>query len=177
MARKPAKMYRRVKGPSFTRRKYMGGVPNNRILQFHTGNRRAAETGASRCSSSSASTMRARFATQHSKPPVSSRARRFERPPDPKATPCASTPIHIRCFERTSKPLEQGRTVCPRACDRPSARTWEPPLGSPAIRSLSASVATQHSTSSHGMHCAGVHEVPITLHELITGHELVPGLV
>ena len=45
MARKPAKMYRRVQGPSFTRRKYMGGVPNNRILQFHTGNRRAAETG------------------------------------------------------------------------------------------------------------------------------------
>ena len=45
MARKPAKMYRRVKGPSFTRRKYTGGVPNNRILQFHVGNRRAAETG------------------------------------------------------------------------------------------------------------------------------------
>ena len=45
MARKPAKMYRRIKGPSFTRRKYMGGVPTNRILQFYTGNRRAAETG------------------------------------------------------------------------------------------------------------------------------------
>lgn len=45
MARKPAKMYRRVKGPAFTRRKYMGGVPNNRILQYHLGNRRAAEVG------------------------------------------------------------------------------------------------------------------------------------
>ncbi len=45
MARKPAKMYRRVKGPSFTRREYMGGVPNNRILTFHVGNRVAAETG------------------------------------------------------------------------------------------------------------------------------------
>jgi large subunit ribosomal protein L10e len=45
MARKPAKMYRRVKGPAFTRRKYMGGVPNNRILSFHVGNRVAAETG------------------------------------------------------------------------------------------------------------------------------------
>ena len=45
MARKPAKMYRRVKGPAFTRRKYMGGVPNNRIMQFHVGNRSAAETG------------------------------------------------------------------------------------------------------------------------------------
>ena len=45
MARKPAKMYRQVKGPAFTRRKYMGGVPNNRIMQFHMGNRRAAEAG------------------------------------------------------------------------------------------------------------------------------------
>ena len=45
MARKPAVMYRRLKGPAYTRRKYIGGVPNNRILQFHVGNRRAAETG------------------------------------------------------------------------------------------------------------------------------------
>ena len=45
MARKPAKMYRRLKGPAFTRRKYIGGVPNNRIHQYHVGNRRAAETG------------------------------------------------------------------------------------------------------------------------------------
>ena len=45
MARKPAKMYRRISGPAYTRRKYMGGVPNNRILQFHTGNRRLAELG------------------------------------------------------------------------------------------------------------------------------------
>jgi large subunit ribosomal protein L10e len=45
MARKPASMYRQLKGPAYTRRKYMGGVPNNRIHQFHVGNRRAAETG------------------------------------------------------------------------------------------------------------------------------------
>ena len=45
MARKPAKMYRRVSGPAYTRRKYMGGVPNNRILQYHMGNRRLSETG------------------------------------------------------------------------------------------------------------------------------------
>jgi large subunit ribosomal protein L10e len=44
MARKPAKMYRRLKGQAFTRRKYIGGVPNNRILTFHVGNRVAAET-------------------------------------------------------------------------------------------------------------------------------------
>lgn len=45
MARKPASMYRRLKGPAYTRRKYIGGVPNNRIHQYHVGNRRAAETG------------------------------------------------------------------------------------------------------------------------------------
>tara|TARA_B110000444_G_scaffold259360_2_gene302884 strand:- start:25369 stop:25953 length:585 start_codon:yes stop_codon:yes gene_type:complete len=45
MARKPASMYRRLKGPAFTRRKYIGGVPNNRIQSFHAGNRVAAETG------------------------------------------------------------------------------------------------------------------------------------
>ena len=45
MARKPAVMYRLLKGPAYTRRKYIGGVPNNRIHQYHVGNRRAAETG------------------------------------------------------------------------------------------------------------------------------------
>lgn len=45
MARKPAVMYRRLKGPAYTRRKYIGGVPNNRIHQYHVGNRRAAELG------------------------------------------------------------------------------------------------------------------------------------
>lgn len=45
MARKPAKMYRQIKGPAFTRREYMGGVPNKRILRFHLGNKVAAERG------------------------------------------------------------------------------------------------------------------------------------
>ena len=45
MARKPAKMYRQIKGQSFTRREYSGGVPNNRILRYHMGNRKKAETG------------------------------------------------------------------------------------------------------------------------------------
>ena len=45
MARKPASMYRRLKGPAYTRRKFIGGVPNNRIHQYHVGNRVAAETG------------------------------------------------------------------------------------------------------------------------------------
>ena len=45
MARKPAVMYRRLKGPAYTRREFLGGVPNNRIHQFHVGNRRAAEMG------------------------------------------------------------------------------------------------------------------------------------
>jgi large subunit ribosomal protein L10e len=36
--RKPAKMYRRIKQQSYTRREYMGGVPNSRIGQFEMGN-------------------------------------------------------------------------------------------------------------------------------------------
>ncbi|HEQ78995.1 MAG TPA: 50S ribosomal protein L16 [Euryarchaeota archaeon] len=39
MARKPAKMYRQVKGPSYTRKKYMGGIPGLRINQFEVGNK------------------------------------------------------------------------------------------------------------------------------------------
>ena len=45
MARKPAKMYRQVKGQAYTRREYTGGVPNNRILRYHMGYRKAAEAG------------------------------------------------------------------------------------------------------------------------------------
>ena len=45
MARKPAKMYRQVKGQAYTRREYTGGVPNNRILRYNMGNRKVAEAG------------------------------------------------------------------------------------------------------------------------------------
>ena len=45
MTRKPGSMYRRVTGPAFTRSRYMGGVPNRRIMQFLVGNRVAAERG------------------------------------------------------------------------------------------------------------------------------------
>ena len=38
MARKPAVMYREIKGMAYTRREYMGGVPNSRISQFEMGN-------------------------------------------------------------------------------------------------------------------------------------------
>ncbi len=38
MVRKPAKMYRDVRGQPYTRREYMGGVPNPRIAQFDMGN-------------------------------------------------------------------------------------------------------------------------------------------
>ncbi len=38
MTRKPARMYRKVEGQVYTRREYMGGVPNCRITQFDTGN-------------------------------------------------------------------------------------------------------------------------------------------
>lgn len=38
MSRKPAVMYREVKGMAYTRKEYMGGVPNSRISQFDMGN-------------------------------------------------------------------------------------------------------------------------------------------
>lgn len=40
MSRKPAKMYRDIKGQTYTRRKYMGGVPASRIAQFEMGNKK-----------------------------------------------------------------------------------------------------------------------------------------
>jgi len=41
MARKPNSMYRSVKQQAYTRREYMGGIPNPRITQFVSGNRSA----------------------------------------------------------------------------------------------------------------------------------------
>lgn len=41
MARVPNKMYRNITQHAYTRRKYMGGVPGLRILQFHSGNKSA----------------------------------------------------------------------------------------------------------------------------------------
>ncbi|MEA2054518.1 MAG: 50S ribosomal protein L16 [Candidatus Thermoplasmatota archaeon] len=38
MSRKPARMYREIRGRPTTRKKYMGGVPGLRITQFDLGN-------------------------------------------------------------------------------------------------------------------------------------------
>ncbi len=38
MVRKPGRMYRNLEGPAYTRRKYMGGVPNTKIVHFELGN-------------------------------------------------------------------------------------------------------------------------------------------
>lgn len=40
MTRKPARMYRAIEGQVYTRREYMGGVPQCRIVQFDVGNLR-----------------------------------------------------------------------------------------------------------------------------------------
>lgn len=40
MSRKPSIMYREMKKQANTRKKYMGGVPNSRIIQFDMGNRK-----------------------------------------------------------------------------------------------------------------------------------------
>lgn len=39
MARKPARMYRDIRGQPYTRKEYMGGVPALRIVQFDAGTR------------------------------------------------------------------------------------------------------------------------------------------
>ncbi len=38
MVRKPGRMYRNLEGPAYTRREYMGGVPNPKIVHFEMGN-------------------------------------------------------------------------------------------------------------------------------------------
>ena len=40
MVRKPASMYRQIKGQAYTRREYMGGVPASRVSQYEMGNLR-----------------------------------------------------------------------------------------------------------------------------------------
>ena len=70
MARKPAVMYRRLKGPAYTRRKYIGGVPNNRIHQYHV-ETDVQETASSKSFSNFAPITMFRFATPLSKPLVS----------------------------------------------------------------------------------------------------------
>ena len=40
MVRKPASMYRQIKGQAYTRREYMGGVPASRVSQYEMGNTR-----------------------------------------------------------------------------------------------------------------------------------------
>ncbi|MBP2030841.1 large subunit ribosomal protein L10e [Methanohalophilus levihalophilus] len=41
MVRKPASMYRNIKQRSYTRRKYMGGVPGSHIIHYDMGNKTA----------------------------------------------------------------------------------------------------------------------------------------
>jgi len=38
MVRKPGRMYHNIDGPAYTRREYMGGVPNPKIVHFEMGN-------------------------------------------------------------------------------------------------------------------------------------------
>ena len=40
MARKPNRMYRHIKGPAYTRKEYMGGIPAARINQYVMGNKK-----------------------------------------------------------------------------------------------------------------------------------------
>jgi len=43
MVRKPAKMYRKISGPAYTRREYITAIPNPRIVHFELGNKEAKD--------------------------------------------------------------------------------------------------------------------------------------
>ncbi|MFQ6051795.1 MAG: 50S ribosomal protein L16 [Candidatus Hydrothermarchaeota archaeon] len=38
MVRKPGRMYREIKGPAYTKRHYMKGIPGSKIVQYNMGN-------------------------------------------------------------------------------------------------------------------------------------------
>ncbi len=44
MVRKPGRMYHNIDGPAYTRREYMGGVPNPKIVHFEMGNVEAKDS-------------------------------------------------------------------------------------------------------------------------------------
>ena len=114
MARKPAVMYRRLKGPAYTRRKYIGGVPNNRIHQYHVGNRRAAETGQFQVvlELRADNDVQIRHTALEAARVVSNSTIRKEA--GAQATPFVFTPSLTTCCVKTSKPPAPVLTVSPR---------------------------------------------------------------
>ena len=122
MARKPAKMYRRLKGPAFTRRKYIGGVPNNRILNFYAGNRRAAETGEflMELNLIADESCQIRHTALEAARVISTR--QSEKLLVHKITLFASTPTLITFFVKTSRLLALVQTVCLKECANLSVR-------------------------------------------------------
>ena len=114
MARKPASMYRRLKGPAYTRRKYIGGVPNNRILAYTLETAVLRRQVGSQLSSNYVLTTTVRFDTLLLKQPVL-----FPTPPSVrklahKDTLSVSTPTLTTSCERTSKQPVLVLTVFPR---------------------------------------------------------------
>ena len=154
MARKPASMYRRLKGPAYTRRKYIGGVPNNRILAYHSGNRRAAETGGfpvvlelradNNCQIRHTALEAARV--------ISNSTIRKEAGAQGYAS--VSTPTLTTSCERTSKQPVLVLTVFLKVCDVLSERTSEPLLVFDEVSESSRSTAMQPTTSLRRMHSA-----------------------
>ena len=107
MVRKPASMYRQIKGQAYTRREYMGGVPASRVSQYEMGN------------------LREDFPvvlTLRVKNRVQIRHTSIE------AGRIAANKV------LTSSPPAQERTVFPAECARDSERPSEPLPGSSATR-------------------------------------------
>ena len=122
MARKPAVMYRRLKGPAYTRRKYIGGVPNNRIHQFHVGNRRAAESQFDVVIELRADNdVQIRHTALEAARVVSNSTIRKEAGAQGYALRVHTFPHHV--LRETSKPPAQVQTVFLKVCDVPLERT------------------------------------------------------
>ena len=134
MARKPAKMYRQIKGQSFTRREYTGGVPNNRILRYHMGNRKKAEAGEFPVliELSADNACQIRDSALESARQVANSTIREDAGPMGYALRMHTYPT--RSLERTNRPLERGLTGFLRACAYLLGRTSERRPGSSEVR-------------------------------------------
>lgn len=130
MVRKPASMYRQIKGQAYTRREYMGGVPASRVSQYVMGNPQAEFPVTLTLK------VKNRVQVRH----TSIEAGRIAA--NKVLTAQCGSPNYnmvVRAFPtsssgRTSSLPAQERTVCPAECARASERPSEPLPGSSATR-------------------------------------------
>ena len=169
-------MYRRLKGPAYTRRKYIGGVPNNRIHQFHVGNRRAAETGQFDVVIELRQTTMCRFATRLLRPLVLCPTPPSKGSGGPRLR-FASPPSHTSSEKQASH-----RCRCRPCFSRYAMCLWKERRHCSPREARSACYfdSSERRSLSHGPRrsAQGQHEVPTPCTiRLIRGHEHLKGLI